>query len=801
VRHSFCLVLLVFLAATFHALAPAQQVPAAVTEPETLSLSGLHDTITVRRDDRGVPYIEAKNDEDLYFAQGYVTASDRLWQMDLLRRNGRGELAEIFGGAAAETDKLHRRYGFGRIADAMVANATPQTRATLEAYTRGVNAYISSLDASHLPVEFKILQYKPRPWVASDCFVMLKNFAEALSTTWPLDLMRASMAKLPEGMRRDLFPVKSDLDIIVVGSDRPAKQTAFIPQGSKSSTAPKVDTSMLDEIAKLQNTIRESSERIGLYAEDLAASNNWVVSGKHTASGTPLLANDPHLDASAPSIWYLVHLSAPGLRVAGVSTPGSPGVVIGHNEDIAWAMTNLGPDVQDLYLEKFDAAKPGFYQTPDGPREAQTVHEVIKVRKSFTDPATENVPYDVTVTRHGPIVFEKGGDRYALHWTALDLNPVENDAIFALNRAKNWEDFQKALSIFPGPVQNFIFADRKGHIGYYGAGRIPIRKTGDGSIPYDGTGNDGEWTGFIPFDSLPHLFDPPGGVITTANQRISGDSYPYFLSHVWAAPYRAHRIVERLKAKSRLTAEDFRSIQADTYSYPADLFAKQYLKVMSGTGSAGNADTIDLFRGWNGNVDSNSRAALLAVLMRDAFRRRVIAGLLGADVMKEYRWGQANIFIDRALTEQRPEWLPKEFKSYAELLGFCDREARETIRKKLGDDTSKWTWGGFESFRFPHPLAVAPLIGQQFVIPPQPQNGSVSSVNVGNAVSMRFIADPGDWDKTLHAITLGESGIPGSPHWKDQLPDWLEVKPAAFPFTIEAVAKSTKVECVMQPKK
>lgn len=799
-RHPFIVLLLVFFATSFDEVAPAQHVPAAATETATLSLSGLHDTVTVRRDERGIPYIEAKNDEDLYFAQGYVTAGDRLWQMDLLRRNGRGELAEIFGTAALESDKLHRRYGFGRVADAMIANATGQTRATLEAYARGVNAYISSLDASHLPVEFKILQYKPKPWVASDSFVMLKNFAEALSTTWPLDLMRASMAKLPEGTRRDLFPVKSDLDIIVVGSDKPTKQSASTPQNSRASSSSIVDTSMLDEVAKLQNTMRESSERIGLYAEDLAASNNWVVSGKHTASGAPLLANDPHLDASAPSIWYLVHLAAPGLRVAGVSTPGSPGVVIGHNEHIAWGMTNLGPDVQDLYLEKFDAARPGFYQTPDGSREAQTIHDVIKVRKSFTDPATENISYDITVTRHGPVVFEKGEDRYALHWTALDLNPVENDAIFALNRAKNWEDFQKALSIFPGPVQNFIFADRKGHIGYYGAGRIPLRKTGDGSVPYDGSGDNGEWTGFIPFNKLPHVFDPPGGIITTANQRIAGDSYPYFLSHVWAAPYRAHRIIERLKAKPRLTTDDFRSIQGDTYSYPAGLFAKQYLKVMSNTGAAGNADSLALFRGWNGNVDSDSRAALLAVLMRDVFRRRVIAGLLGADAAKEYRWAQVNIFIDRVITEQGPEWLPKEFKSYAEFLGFCDAEARETVRKKLGDDTSKWTWGGFESFRFPHPLAVAPLIGQQFAITPQPQNGSISSVNVGNAVSMRFIADPGDWDKTLHAITLGESGVPGSPHWKDQLPGWLEVKPAPFPFSVEAVAKSTKVGLVMQPK-
>jgi penicillin amidase len=246
-----------------------------------------------------------------------------------------------------------------------------------------------------------------------------------------------------------------------------------------------------------------------------------------------------------------------------------------------------------------------------------------------------------------------------------------------------------------------------------------------------------------------------------------------------------------------------KSIQGDTYTYPGALFAKEFVTVMSGSKrgeNAGMRETLDLLRAWQGKASSDSRAALIAVLMRDAFRRRVVAGMLGAEAAKDYQWSQVNIFMDQVLTERRPEWLPRAFKSYDELFAVCESDARSALAKKLGDDNTKWTWGQFEQFRFPHPLAGVPLIGKQFAIAPIPQNGSVSSVNVGNAVSMRFIADPGDWDQTRHGVTLGESGVPNSPHWKDQLTAWVEVNPATFPFTKTAVANSTKISLVMQPK-
>jgi penicillin amidase len=771
-------------------------------------LAGLQANVTVRRDERGIPYIEAASEADLYFAQGYVTAGDRLWQMELGRRFARGELAEVLGRDALEEDKRHRTYGFAQVVETEAARMPPQARAQLEAYARGVNAFIASLDEKSLPPEFRILQFKPRPWTPADSLLIIKNFAEALNTSWPTDIiMEEGQALVPANKRELLLPETSPLDVLVVGTDNVRKkaQTPTLRPDSLSRTR---QLDGLQSLAELEKRIARSFERLGLYAEDRAASNNWVVSGAHTTSGKPLLANDPHLGASAPSIWYMTHLSAPGLRVAGVTSPGLPGIVIGHNERIAWGFTNVGPDVQDLYLEKFDAANPRKYMTPAGWREAEVRHEEIKVRKSFIESSTEIVPLDVTITRHGPIVMEKNGKRYALRWTALDPKLDNATGFQALNRARNWKEFVASLSSYVGPMQNMVYADVDGHIGYYAAGRIPIRKSGDGSIPYDGATDAGEWTGFIPYDKLPQLYDPPSGIIVTANQRIVGRDYPYFLTHLWPAPYRARRILDLLQAKPKLTIEDFRAIQGDTYSIAASTFAREFVKLARQQPPTANDDkwreTTKLLDGWDGRMNADSRAALLVAVMRSEFSKRIFTAALGAELAKVYTWPNRDTLIDRIITEKPREWLPKEFKDYAELLRACEAAARETLTKQYGADETQWTWGQNAKVRFPHPLAAVPLIGQQFLIPPFPQNGSSGntvSVNVGRNVSMRFIADPSDWDRTQHGITLGESGLPQSPHWKDQLEDWRNVTPRAFPFTKAAVASAARETLLLEPTK
>src|SRR5688572_4971255 len=794
--------LLIFLLIFAFVLAPS----AAQNQQQPTQIKGLKERVTITRDERGIPYVDAKNDEDLYFAQGYATAADRLWQMDLFRRSARGELAEVLGAGpnnvVLEQDKLHRTYGFAQAAEAEVAQASPKSLAVIEAYARGVNAYAASLDAKSLPPEFQLLQYNFRPWIPADSFIIAKIFFEALSDTWRLDIMRQALSSLPEEKRRALMPETSPIDVLVVGKDTKARSTsASLPQQG----AP-LSSEALATLAHNQFVAASALDRIGFYADGLAASNNWVISGSRTVTGKPLLADDPHLRPSAPSIWHMVHLTSPGLRVAGITAPGVPGVIIGHNERIAWGFTNVGPDVQDLYIEKFDPENPKRYQTPQGWQDAVIRPEQIKVRKGVGSSEYDTVVHDVTVTRHGPIIFQADGKRYALRWTALDPTKNRPDLSYGLNRARNWKEFTQALQTFTAPTQNIVYADVDGHIGYHAAGVVPIRKSGDGSVPYDGSTDAGEWTSYIPVAKLPHLYDPPSGIIVTANQRIVGTDYPYFLTHSWAQPYRARRIFDLLNEKPKHSIEDFRRIQGDVYSIAGVLFAQQAVKLLRPKLTASDEKLrarLDAFEKWDGQVNAESTVAPILSQMRQTFRAKILTGALGPNLVLRFQWSNFDTTLDRILKDQPAEWLPKEFASYADLMRLSYDEAIANLTKIIGPDETKWTWGEIAKARFPHPLSGVPFIGGQFAVAPFPQNGTGgllgATVNVGASVSMRLIADPSDWDKTQQGIALGQSGVPKSPHWSDQLDDWRAVTPREFPFTAAAVAKAAKHTLMLEP--
>ena len=773
-------------------------------QQQAIQIKGIKDKITIYRDERGIPYIEAQNDEDLYFAQGYATAADRLWQMDLFRRTVRGELAEVLGvgpnNIALDQDKLHRTYGFTQAAEAELAAASPRTRAVLEAYARGVNAYAASLDPKSMPPEFQILQYSFRPWTPTDSLAVVKIFFEALSDTWRLDIMRQALSVLPAEKRAELLPEISPIDVLVVGKDTKAKGS------SAQLKVDPVSPEFLEKLAYNQAIATAALARIGFDTDALAASNNWVVSGNRTVTGKPLLANDPHLRPTAPSIWHMINLSAPGVRVAGVAAAGLPGVVIGHNDHIAWGFTNVGPDVQDLYIEKFNPDNPKQYQTPSGWQDAVIRHEEIKVRKGIGSSEFDTVTQDVTVTRHGPIIFEGDGKRYALRWTGLDPTKNNADSTYVLNRARNWKEFNTALESFTAPTQNIVYADVDGHIGYHAAGVVPIRKSGDGSVPYDGATDAGEWTNYIPIAKLPAVYDPPSGIIVTANQRIVGTDYPYFLTHSWAQPYRARRIWDLLNEKPKLSAEDIRRVQGDVYSIAGVLFTKEAVKLLRPKLTPSDdklTATLEAFDKWDGRVNAESTVAPIASQMRLAFRSKILTAALGQELVRSYQWSNFDTTLDRVIKDQPATWLPKEFSSYADLMRACYDEAITNLTKSLGADQSKWSWGDLAKARFPHPLGGAPLIGAQFTVPPFPQNGTGGSlgatVNVGASVSMRLIADPSDWDKTQQGIALGESGLPKSPHWSDQLADWRAVTPHEFPFTQAAVVQAAKEKLVLEP--
>ncbi|HUR99458.1 MAG TPA: penicillin acylase family protein [Pyrinomonadaceae bacterium] len=756
----------------------------ANSQPPSISTPDLKGEVIVRRDARAIPYIAANSDADLYYAQGYVTAGDRLWQMDLLRRVARGETAEIFGKATLEEDKRWRRFGFAKISDESIAFLSPELRVALDAYARGVNAYIATLDDKSLPIEFRVLQYKPRPWTASDSIVVGKILADALSSTWRNDLLRASLQTLPKEKIADLTNQVTPYDVVLFGKD---ERNADRGIGNAERATPRVG-SVLAEAQRLEDLRKISLERVGLYAEELAASNNWVISGKRTADGKPLLANDPHLQPSAPGIWYLTHLSTPSMRASGVTFPGVPGIVLGHNENIAWGATNVGPDVQDLYVETFEAD--GKYKTPTGWAAPVTRREEIKVRSNPLKPDTEVVALDVVETRNGPIILDEGGKKYALKWTARDPKNNEFEAFYFLNRASDWNGFKKALGTYGGATQNFVYADVKGNIGWYAAGRIPIRKVGDGAMPYDGASSDGEWIGSIPFDELPHLYNPAEGFIVTANQRIVGTSYKYTqVSRDAAPPWRARRIYDLLKANSKVTMDDVTAIQRDVLNIPLLSLAKE---IVAQNGAS--AETIAELKTWDGRMTPDSKAALIINEVR---------GCLALKMADENKPAPAFVIrervLDWAIREKSARWLPKQFADYPTFLKACDAEANAAVVKRYGSDPAKLNWGSAFVSRFPHPLAVAPLIGGQFATPNVPIAGSGQTPNVGSAVSMRHVASPGNWDATRHVIPLGQSGDPKSPHYKDQFELWHTGAAAVFPFTLTAVQKATTVEVTFTP--
>jgi len=740
------------------------------TAPTKLSVAGISQDVMVRRDARGIPYIEAANDADLYFAQGYVTASDRLWQMDMLRRVVRGETAEIFGQSALEQDKRWRRFGFAKIADESYAMLSPELRSALDSYARGVNAYTSSLDENTTPIEFGNLQYRPKPWQATDSLAIGKILADALSTTWRDDLLRAQVQTLPKEKLADLENSRTPYDVVLFPGNQKAR--------TATNSAMPPDDSLLAAADRDAALRKASLESVGLYAEGLAASNNWVISGKRTATGKPILANDPHLSASAPGIWYIADIHSPGVHAAGVSVPGIPGIVLGHNETIAWGATNVGPDVQDIYSLELDGK--GSYRSPAGWTKFDVRTEKIAVRTNPLSPATKDVDLEVRSSVQGPVILDDKSGTYALRWTAFNPENNEFEAFYRVNRAKDWLSFKNALRTYGGPAQNFVYSDTKGHIGWYAAGRIPIRRKGHGELPYNAAAKDGDWTGYIPFEELPHLYDPPSGLIVTANQRTVGANYKYpqFASDA-SAPWRARRIFDRLSGRTKLTRQEVADVQLDAFNIPLDLLAKEIVRRR-----AASAETLALLKDWDGRMMPDSQAALFASEMQKC----VTTEITRANPPVTYGVILERI-TERAVRENLRRWLPAGVESYDDLLRSCDGQVRVSLARVFGADPKAWVWGQTFTAVFPHPLVVAPVIGTKFIARKDPLAGSRYSPNVGSSVSMRYIVTPGEWDATSLVIPLGESGRPGNEHFKDQFDLWRTNSPPPLVFNKVLVEK------------
>ncbi|MFZ0634112.1 MAG: penicillin acylase family protein [Candidatus Acidiferrales bacterium] len=772
----------------------------------TVTVPDLSQPVTVDRDRWGVPWIRANSIEDLMVAQGYVVAQDRLWQMDLLRRAAAGELSEIFGKRTLEVDRENRTLGLRVAAEAAASRMDPDTRKILEAYARGVNRYIDERQG-RLPIEFTVLRYKPRHWTPTDTFLISAYMWKTLTTTWKAKLNRARITALIGPDRaRDLFVVDSPLDHFIVGAlpqvepGAPAAKRSKLAKPPKHPRASRSTSEFSSAGASYAwNSAREILSEFESQTSEIIGSNNFVVNGEHTASGKPILANDTHLELRIPGIWYVVHLTAPGWNVAGFTFPGSPLIIVGHNDRIAWGFTNSNADVEDLYVETPNSSNPREFLANGNWVAAQTRQEVIHVKDEPDD------IFEVVLTRHGPIVYrdppDLGGRAYAVRWTATE--PGGLDFSYPLvGSAENWTDFLHVMSKIAGPGQNAVYADVDGNIGYIMAARIPIRKSGNGSLPVDGSTDDAEWTGYIPFDELPQAFNPPGGVIATANARTVGPAYKYFISDRWAGPYRTERMYELLSSQKDMRPADANTVQNDIVSLPDQFLAKQLL---DGEQKFQPKDPrthllLEKLNGWDARTTADSVETAFVEYTRHALMHNILRPFLGKafnqyelwEPESQYNdvWWRDKIFLENVLRDRPTVWLPDRYHDYDELLMTSADEAVQLLGwAAKGGSASQVPWGRMHRLEIYHPLGMSGLLKRILSIGPLPQSGTLDTVRATgyrHGPAMRFVADLSDFDQSLMEIPVGESGQYASPYYRDQFPEWFAGRGIPAPFTVAA---------------
>ncbi|MEC0238856.1 penicillin acylase family protein [Paenibacillus dokdonensis] len=720
-----------------------------------LQISGLEKEVTVWRDESGVPHIEAQSEQDLYIAQGYVTAQDRIFQMDLSRRQASGQLSEVVGAKAIDRDKFFRSFGLRRAAEASLAAYSEESKNVLEWYAQGVNNYIKQAkESKSLPIEFTILGYQPTEWQPIDSLTIGKYMAYDLAGNWEGQAFRYSMAqKLSPEKLQSLMPTypKDGATIIQALKDNPVDLTAL----AAAAVTP----------------------------DPFNGSNNWVVSGEKSASGKPMLANDPHLGLDAPSIWYETHLSAPDLNVSGVIFAGVPGIILGHNEDIAWGVTNLGPDVQDLYIEKRNPENPNQFEYMGKWEAAKVYKEEIKIK------GEEPVSYDVVVTRHGPIISEFAKDQQqdtalAMRWTALD-STTELEAIQMFAKAHNWEEFKKSLEFFDAPAQNFVFASTDGTIAYRGNGLIPIRKKGDGSVPVPGWTDEYEWTGYIPWDDLPTTVNPKEGFIATANNKVIDDSYPFHLTDSWAQPYREARIQQVLSGKDKLTVEDMQKLQFDRNNLQAEEFLDGLIGKVKNNSDLRPVDkeVLGLLQNWNKVNDPDQAAPLAYELWMQKFDDVLFKPEISDDMMK--------LFNNKAIVkdEMLRKSLQGEQEPWVDEKGGLEKVALQALQLAVdqavtlqGKHPSKWQWGEFHQVDFPHPLGSVKPLNLIFNAKAVPMGGGRVTVGaagwdsatgeVNHGAPWRTVIDLSDPLRSFNVVGPGQSGHLLSKWYHNQVDDW-----------------------------
>ena len=724
----------------------------------TLTLPGLKGSVSVMRDRWGIPHIRAQaSDEDAVYALGFVHAQDRLWQMEFQRRIAQGRLSEVLGKAAFLQDKFLRTWGFYRAARASLPALSARTRTLISAYTAGMNAAIR---LKKYPLEFTVLGFQPEPWTDVDSVAWAKLLAYDLGGNWQDEVtgQRAVQQLGAAGLDMVLPPYPSGAPTILQAEE--LKQPGA---GQTPPLAPVTADLPAGVLTQLHAQLQAAAS-LGFVNAPGKGSNDWVIGGQRTASGKPILADDPHLSLSAPMLWYLADVQGPTLHAIGASIPGLPGIVIGRNERIAWGVTNVNPDVQDLYVEG-----------PDARLTSRT--EVIKIKGEADKTIT------VRESGHGPVVADSSdwGDgqsrAVSLEWTALKDGDTTFDAFLGLNYAQNWTEFVQALSKYVAPSQNFVYADTRGNIGYYAPGRVPVRSPGwDGSLPVpDDSAHT--WTGYIPFAELPHAYNPPDGLVVTANNKPVPASYPHFLANerMWAEPYRAERILQRLDVQKPLTLDDVARTQLDTVSLVWQALKPFLLATQPADELSRKA--LELLRGWDGKETLSSVQASIF----EAWHMKLQA--MVQDQIP-YTGFLDSLAVLNQLKADGPLCREGGTGNCAALLRQTLQKATAELSKKLGADPNAWQWG-----RIHHSLSAHGAFGGVGAISwlwnrGVPTPGGTDTVNVArpnpvtfnqtHAPSYRQIIDLSDMDNSRFIGTLGQGGNPLGAHYDDMQALWRD---------------------------
>ncbi|HMD10363.1 MAG TPA: penicillin acylase family protein [Candidatus Acidoferrum sp.] len=782
----------------------------------SISLPGLQKEVTVERDNWGVPHIRAASLVDAVEAQGYVMAQDRLWQLDLMRRASRGQLSEIVGPLALKSDKQFRTFGFSRAAERDYAAIDKDSRSLMEAYARGVNAFIQQ-HQNTLPLEFTLLKYNPQPWQPTDSLVIAGYMYQTLTDTWEREMDRAKVEeRVDEDRSKDLYAVEAPMDHFVVGDpdvpndgsqasrvdpddeddDDDMPTDTILKASARGASGVRTPEAFADVASALWPSIEGYLEETQSEIRQGLGSNNWVVSGAHTATGKPLLANDTHLELSIPPIWYEIHLSAPNYNAKGFTLPGAPLIVIGHNDRIAWGFTNNGADIQDLYIETFNPAAQDEYRVNGAWVKAQVFDEAIHVK------GQPDEHLKVVVTRHGPVVHRETDKVYALRWTALEPGGLGNTYNW-LSTANNWHEFREVMKRVWGPGQNAVYADVDGNIGYVMAARVPIRKKGHGEVPVPGDTDAYEWTGYIPFEQLPQALNPDSGLIVTANARVVGPNYKSYLTDRWEEPYRTARIYDLLHDKTALRPIDMLKVETDTFSFPHVFLADQ-ISAASKTAQPKDPRArklIDGLKDWNGIADADSSVVSFLVMARRAALDLLLEPYLGKDT-NLYSW-RSTVFLQKVLTDRPAKWLPQAYKNYDELLAAtADRAVSMLAEQTKSERVDDWQWKELNSLDMLHPIGREGFLKHLLSITGKPQSGTGYSVRAAtkrHGPSMRFIANLANWDDSILLIPAGESGQVGSGHYTDQFAYWYEGKPIFSPYGDAGEAKARKHTLTLKP--